>query len=259
MNEAKLSVSKDNEVTRLSAYNPGSSVNLFCLPYAGGSAYSYKGFLKSSPNFLEIFFLELSGRGIRAKEPLLKSLDHMVDDLMLQIKPKVAEPYAIYGHSMGALLGYLLTKRMIEAGNPAPLHLFFTGCTGPSVNDIDRGRHLLPQDQFIQKLRELNGSPEEILSDPILMAYFEPIIRSDFEAVDNYEYEESEPFSDLPITIINGLNEKATYEHGMAWQKETTEKIDFRQFPGKHFFIYEYQHELMKIITNKLIHQNRQP
>lgn len=256
MKEAKLSVFKD-ELNRLST-GP-ERVNLFCLPYAGGSAYSYKGFLKSAPNFLEIIFLELPGRGNRAKEPLLKSLGQMVDDLMSQIKSKIEEPYAIYGHSMGALLGYLLTKHSIKAGYRPPLHLFFTGCSGPSVNDIDRGRHLLPQDQFIEKLRELDGSPEEILSDPILMAYFEPIIRADFEAVDNYVYEETEPFSNMPITVINGLNERATYEHGLAWQKETTEKIDFRQFPGKHFFIYDYQHELMKIITNKLIHQNKQP
>lgn len=259
MNEAKLSAFKGDELKRISTYDPANGVNLFCLPYAGGSAYSYKGFLKSSPNFLEIVFLELPGRGNRAKEPLLKSLEHMVVDLMSQINSRTTEPYAIYGHSMGALLGYLLTKHIIKAGLPPPLHLFFTGCSGPSIADIDRGRHLLPQDQFIEKLRELDGSPEEILSDPILMAYFEPIIRADFEAVDNYVYEEGEPFSEIPITIINGLNERATYEHGLAWQKETTEKIDFRQFPGKHFFIYDYQHEIMKIITNKLIHQHKQP
>lgn len=233
-------------------------VNLFCLPYAGGSAYSYKGFLKIAPQFLDITFLELPGRGNRAKEVLLTNVHHMVDDIFLQIKSKLSQPYAIYGHSMGTILGYLLVKRIIKEGCTPPLHLFFTGCSGPSVRDVERDRHLLPNDQFLDKLRELDGSPDEILNDPILMAYFEPIIRADFQAMDEYEYDETEPFN-VPMTIINGLSEKATYDQALAWQKETTEKIEVRQFPGKHFFIFQYQHELMKIITNKLTAKGSEP
>src|SRR5687768_2395386 len=103
-------------------------INVYCLPFAGGNRYSYQGYVKVAPPFLNIIPIELPGRGSRIKENLVPDLDLMVDDVYAQIKGDLDQPYAIYGHSMGGLLTYLLTKKIRENGHPAPLHLFLTGC-----------------------------------------------------------------------------------------------------------------------------------
>lgn len=230
--------------------------NLFLLPFAGGSVYSYRGFAGYAPPHLNLIPVELPGRGTRMREPLLTDIYRMADDVYAQVAGRLHEPYAIYGHSMGSLLGYLLVKRLLAAGRPAPEHLFFTGCAGPSCEAYlgDKAKHNLPKAQFIQKLQELGGSPDEVLQTPALFDFFEPIIRADFRATDTYRYQETTPF-DIPVTVAIGLQERATHAQALLWQRETTQPVEVRQFPGKHFFIFDYERQLVEIISNKLKHK----
>jgi surfactin synthase thioesterase subunit len=227
-------------------------MNLICLPFAGGNIYSYQDFAKLAPSFLKVIPVELPGRGTRIREKLLRDIDQMVNDIFNHVLPYLNDkPYMIYGHSMGTLLGYLLTKRILKEGLPAPKQLIFTGARAPSSRNSEEKRYLLPKDKFIAKLIEYGGSPDEILRDESVMEFFEPIIRADFEGVENYVHSASEPF-DIPIYVMIGLDEPTTYEEALAWQNETNIPIEIKQFKGRHFFIYEHQKEIMSIIINKI-------
>lgn len=233
--------------------NPtGSEMNLFCLPFAGGNKYSYRLYKELAPTFLNLIPLELPGRGARIREPLLTQLDAMVNDLFAQMKPHLDRPYAIYGHSMGAMLTYLITRRIVETNVYAPpVHLFLTGCSGPSARDINQKRHLLPKDQFIAKLKEYGGSPDEILYNEGLMDFFEPILRADFQGIENYVYQEAKPM-DIPMTVIIGTDEPVTVETAEAWRVETSDTFELHQFPGKHFFIFEHAEKIMQMVHHTL-------
>ena len=98
--------------------------------------------------------MELPGRGQRISEPLLSDIHKIVDDAFLQIKAHINIPYAIYGHSLGTLLGFLLVKRILNENLQQPLHLFFSGRGGPSVQDKDKHIHALPKKEFIKKLHD---------------------------------------------------------------------------------------------------------
>ncbi len=229
-----------------------NEINLFCLPFAGGSKYSYHSYKELAPPLLNLIPLELPGRGMRIRQALLTDIHLMVDDLFAQMQPHLNKPYAIYGHSMGTFLGYLLTKRIVEANvYNKPLHLFFTGCRAPSVASRESKRHVMPKAQFIEKLKEYGGSPDEILNDKDLTDFFEPIIRADFRGIENYTYQETEPF-DIPITVMIGLDEPVTHEDASAWQKETSLPVEVHQFPGKHFFIFQNQAKIINIIANNI-------
>src|SRR4051794_37934122 len=102
-------------------------INLFCLPFAGGSRYSYISFANCAPENICVIPIELPGRGSRFRETLLTNMDSVVTDIFQQIKDRLDEPYGIYGHSMGTLSGYLLTKKIIQKNLNKPIHLFFTG------------------------------------------------------------------------------------------------------------------------------------
>lgn len=228
-------------------------IKLFCLPFAGGSKYSYKGYESKAPAEIEVIPLELPGRGKRIREPLMTNLDALVEDLYGFLRPQLNdEPYAIYGHSMGAFLTHLLTKKILaDDGVKNPLHLFLTGCRGPSIKDSEPGKHLLPKEQFIQKLIEYGGSPDEILQDKQLINFFEPIIRADFQAIESHLYVSSTPH-DIPMTVMIGNQEVTTAEDAKAWQMESSIPINFIQFEGKHFFIFDHVDEIVKIMTTTL-------
>ncbi len=108
-----------------------------------------------------------------------------------------------------------------------------------------------PQAEFIQELKDLKGMPDEILQSNELLEYCEPILRSDFMVSEKYIHEESAPL-DIPITVITGNEEDMENSDIALWQKETTLPVDFKKFPGNHFFIYQNVQPIIQIISNKI-------
>lgn len=235
-----------------------NTINLFCLPFAGGNKYSFRAFVEKAPSFINIITLELPGRGGRIKESAISNMPGLVDDLYKQIYNKVDQgSYAFYGHSMGGLLAYLLTIKLMSKKHKAPVHIFITGTSGPSdVKRIEKKRSSLNKEEFIKEIKDLGGMPEEILQNDELLHFFEPILRSDFKACETYEHKSYPPL-DIPFTVITGTEEDMEKEEIYLWQKESRKIVDFKEFPGDHFFIYNYIDEIMKIITEKLsFHSN---
>ncbi len=230
-----------------------TGLNIFCLPFAGGNKYSYRDYKEKSPSSINFISLEYPGRGARIREPLISDTSALVEDLYRSIAELVdKDQYAIYGHSLGGLISYLLSRKLVENGHRPPVHLFVTGTTGPSsTSRTEKKRHLLPKQEFIQELKDLQGMPDEILNNDELLEYYEPILRSDFKASENYIYKSCEPF-DIPITVITGSEEDMEEEDIKLWQKETKQIVHFKSFPGGHFFIYNHAREIVQIITNKL-------
>ena len=232
-----------------------SRINIFCLPFAGGSKYSYNEYSNIVSDEIRLIPIEIPGRGSRIRETLCTDIDHIVHDIFHQIKDRLDEPYAIYGHSMGALLGYLLTKQISRHALNFPKHLIFTGRKAPSVSNKKAFTYLLPKAEFVKELVVLGGSPAEVLDNEDLINFYEPIIRADFMAVENYKYEASPPL-DIPITVMFGTEEDFTRAQAEAWQRETTTRLELIQFPGGHFFIYQYAKQIVEIITKTLSQYN---
>ncbi|MBD0258709.1 MAG: thioesterase [Cytophagales bacterium] len=226
-------------------------VNLFCLPFAGGSNSAYHRLVRLAPPWMRVMPVELPGRGTRYHEPRLTSLDDMAADAFDRIAPLLAQPYALYGHSMGALLGYVLAARIHQAGCPRPLHLFLSGRAAPTVPGRTRYYHLLEPAELKQVLAGMGGIPEEILRDERLMDFFLPIIRADFRATETYRYQEG-PKLDVPITVMFGADETFTEAEAAAWGTVTDAPVEVRQFAGNHFFIFQYEAHIMELVARRL-------
>ena len=224
------------------------------MPFAGGSKHSYRELSKLAPPNMKVHAIEIPGRGSRTNEPLLESCQALVEDVFLQIKDKLDQPYAIYGHSMGTLLGYLLTQKIREENRRQPLHLFLSSGLGPSIFHTKPRYHVMGKKEFIQKLGNLGGIPPEVLQNEILLNFFEPIFRADFKAIETYQYVKSTPFN-IPITVMIGSEERISREQAQTWQKETIHPIELLEFPGGHFFINDYFFQIMDLISTRLDNQ----
>ncbi|SLM33124.1 Thioesterase (fragment) [Desulfamplus magnetovallimortis] len=163
-------------------------------------------------------------------------------------------PYAIYGHSMGALVGYQLCRSIENSGLPLPSHLFCSGRQAPSIpiKEEDKNFHLLPRHHFIEKVMEYGGMPREVAAEKDLMDLFIPVLKADFQAVDNYNYVDLPPL-DVPLTVLIGESEKTTYEDALKWQDVTSYNIGIKTFPGDHFFIFNHIPEIGRIISAALL------
>lgn len=228
-------------------------INLYCLPFAGGNRYSYRKYEQAGLPHVNIIPLDYPGHGDRLREPLMNNIRDIATDLYRTLKSQVIDTeYAIYGHSMGATVGFELIRQIISNGGPAPLHFFITGTTGPSsLSRKEKKWYLLPREDFFLKLKELDGFPGGFLDNEELLDFIEPIIRADFYAVESYEYEKGPRF-DFPLTVITGTGEKMKDDDISLWQEETLYQVDFKKMEGKHFFIFDNVQEILKTITENL-------
>lgn len=228
------------------------SITLFCLPYAGGTRYSYRKYEEIAPKFIRVVVLEYPGRGSRIREPLMTDIGELVEDAFRQVSDMVGgEAYSIYGHSMGGLVGCLLTRKLAAESYKPPLHLFITGTSGPSAERRKESRHLLEKVEFLEEIRKFDGCPKEFFEDEEMVDFFEPIIRADFQASETYVHSGAEPMN-VPITVITGSEEDMEIEDIKAWQQETRQTVDFKCLPGNHFFIFQHSFTVMEIISKKL-------
>lgn len=228
-------------------------INLIILPFAGGNYYSFRSFIESAPEIINVIPLELPGRGSRIREPLIHSLDELIDDIFQQVRNNLDSQYIIYGHSMGTLTGYLLARKIQKHNLPPPIHLIFSGAAGPSVEVYRKtSRSELPRVEFISMLRELGGIPVEILASVSLMDFFEPILRADFRCIEQYIHDHSLVPFDVPVTALIGDKESVTVKEASQWQEVTSFPIEVIEMAGDHFFIFNHVENILEIIKQRI-------
>ncbi len=227
------------------------NITLFCLPFSGGNIYSYRTLETYLADFIKPVPLELPGHGRRLKEPLLTDIHEIIDDIFRQINVSLTSPYAIYGHSMGTITGYLLTHKILKEQMSPPLHLFFSGHGAPALTFQEEPIHLLPNDRFVQKVLEYGGIPEEVATEKALMDLFGPIMKADFQSLYEYTYQKAE-LLDIPITVIIGMAEGIADEDILAWQEVTTRDITIKKFSGGHFFIFDHLRKIGHLMSQTL-------
>src|SRR5215831_646593 len=200
-------------------------LRLVCAPYAGGAAVLYRPWRDAVAPAIEVCAVELPGRGVRFGEPPISDMARLCDDLAFAIEPLLdGVPLALFGHSMGARIAFELAHRF--EGRVA--HVFASGSPAPGVrssygaNGDRRPSAQLSDDDFKQRLRELGGTPREILADDELMARVLPIVRADFALIERYQVEPQLRVS-CPITVFAGRADTgAPPAVAAAWRLRTT-------------------------------------
>ncbi|MBF0272357.1 MAG: thioesterase [Magnetococcales bacterium] len=227
-------------------------MQLFCIPYAGGNAYAYLGLTKHADDFIQVVPLESPGRGRRGQEPLLETIGALTDDLVSLIRSQVRGPFALFGHSLGAYLANLVSRRLMDEFQLPPCHLFVSGAAGPTRLKPANLIHQLPKADFLAEVGKYGGIPKAILAHQELIDYFEPILRADFKAIETDHYPAPPPM-DLGITAMTGsLDTIVTLELIRLWQAETRRPLVIEPFPGDHFFIFEQWPRIGEILSQTL-------
>lgn len=227
---------------------------LFCLPYAGGSEAAYYSWKKYLDEEIKLHPIKLKGRGRRICEDFYNNIKEAVDDIFYSIKDIIKdEEYAIYGHSMGSVLGYELYYKIVKEKCNIPKHMFFSGQAAPGIKAVTDKISQLPDDLFMNEVVKLGGTPKEVLESKELLDIIIPILRSDFKMLEECTYEKRSENISCNITVFNGLKDKYTKEQIEAWKNTTDGHCEIYNFNGDHFFINNNTEEILNIINNTLL------
>lgn len=224
---------------------------LFCLPFCGGGSSIYHSWKKELAPDVTVCPILLPGREARINEPIHQSLEGLVEELSSQIDPVLTVPYAIFGHSFGALVGFELIRHLQKRGKTPKL--FFASAHRPPQKPLYRAPlHPLSASDFEEKIKEYGGTPQAILSDPEVKKMYFKILRADFTLWENHQVEGMEPLN-CPIVVFAGKQDQTVSTEDLhLWQAQSKDPIHIHLLNGGHFFLKESQAELIHLITTEI-------
>jgi len=190
-------------------------------------------------------------------EPLQTDPAALADQLANElVGAPLAQPYVLFGHSLGGLIAFEIAHRLLALGAPRPQMLLVSGTEAPTMRDGSRWRQPLSDDALRAELLKLNGTPQEALESVEIMRSALPVLRADFLMCGNYSYQRRQPLP-CPVHAFGGDLDETRAEALEAWRTETSAAFGLHVLPGDHFFIHTRQADLLNLIATVLARQAR--
>jgi surfactin synthase thioesterase subunit len=187
---------------------------------------------------------------MRRSEPLAGSFVELVDRTVGAVRPRLGEPFALFGHSLGALVAFEVARRL-EARGMQPAMLFVSGTSAPSRRERQRYARLESDEALLAELERLQGTPPWVLANAELMELVLPVLRADFRVVAHYESAPGSVIS-APVQVFSGLSDEPSAGALDAWRTHTRARCDIELLPGGHFFIHEREAEILQRVVSCL-------
>jgi medium-chain acyl-[acyl-carrier-protein] hydrolase len=166
--------------------------------------------------------------------------------------PYLDKPFAFFGHSLGAIIGFELARYLRRHHKLEPRYLFVSAAPAPHLREQEKPIHALPEPEFISELAKLNGTPREVLESEELMQLVLPTLRADFALSEKYTYRNGPPL-DCPIAAFGGGRDaNVTRAHLEAWRAHSATAFSLNIIPGDHFFLHAGQARLLALLSKKL-------
>lgn len=233
--------------------NPMAVLRLLCFHHAGGGASAYRPWVGEVPADVELCAVQLPGRETRLRERPFTRIAALVPLIADEIQPLLDRPFALFGHSLGALVAFEVARELGRRGGPAPAHLFVAGRRAPMRPDRWSRMSHLPQATFVEEVRRRwDGIPAAVLDEPELLELLLPTLRADIAAVESYVYAPGAAL-DCPISCLGGMEDSAAGAVDLAaWRDETRGAYSLRMFPGAHFFVQSARAQVLAAVHEDL-------
>lgn len=231
----------------------GAGMRLICFPHAGGGPSFYSGWFDSFGSGIEVWAICLPGRENRIAEAPLDSLPQLIDRLADALQRFCDKPVAFFGHSLGALLAFELTRELRRRGVREPRHLFVSSYRAPHLPRSGEYGGRMSDDALIQRVERLNGARSGLRQSDELRRLFLPALRADFQLSDLYRHEPDRVIG-CPITAFGGIDDSAVPSDQLrGWREHTSSYFQLRLFPGGHFYLRSVEAEMKETIGRELM------
>jgi len=230
-------------------------LRLFCFPFAGGGASTYRGWDKALPRGVDVCHIQLPGRESRYGEPPVERLSVVLDTLERELAPLLDLPFAFFGTSMGGLLAFELARRVRARRGVSPVRLFTAasyaphrGPSAPLAELIRTGVH--GADPAL--LRRFKIVPDALFDSPDMLEVVLPPLYADMRLVGSYQYTDEPPLT-CPITALCGTQDPLmTRDNAASWSHHTVADFALRMIPGEHLFVRTAPEAVLDVVREEL-------
>lgn len=228
-----------------------TSITLLSLPCAGASASMYLRWRRRLPAWVRVQPVELPGRGARLHEASEKTFDTLVSRVCDDLEMYPPQRYALFGHSMGALLAYGITHELRSRNCPPPVALLVSACAAPSRQDWRRYANKDGMEELIADLRKQNGTPDEVFESRELLSMTLNVLRTDYRICASFRHRKLQPLA-IPVHVFGGCTDEIHESRLEAWRSECVAEFSLDWFNGGHFFLRQHEKAFLDVLVQRL-------
>jgi surfactin synthase thioesterase subunit len=194
----------------------------------------------------------MPGREARLREPPITRWEEVIWRLSEALMPWMDRPFALFGHSLGALVAFEFARHLDRDRRAELIQMFVSGREAPQLPLDETPKHNLPHEELLDELRQLAGTNEEVLKERELLDIFIPLLRADFFLSESHVYEAGPPLN-VPITAYGGMQDEHVLTSKLeAWCEQTTAGFRRVMFPGGHFFLHDHRAQILTDLAGEL-------
>ena len=225
-----------------------ASLHLLAFPHAGGAAHFFRPLTRHMPHDVALSAVQLPGRWNRSAETAATSIDLLLPELLKGIRPALQQPYVFFGHSLGALLAYSLSRQLFAEAELLPRLLVVSA--SPLHTDAINQLLQLSDQGLVEELRKkFGGLPEELVAEPDMLKFIIPTIRADLTLAASFQFRPG-PLLPCPLLAIGGTQDTTTRpEELYTWRKVTSAKFSLHLFEGGHFYLEKHFADIAQLLT----------
>jgi surfactin synthase thioesterase subunit len=235
----------------------GKGPRLVCFPHAGGSATAYVQLARTLPADFDVVAVQYPGRQDRFYEEPFTALAPLVEAVAAELADELVadsgRPYALFGHSMGALVAFETARLLARRGElPEPQRLFLSGRGAPGVGP---GAYALPDDDagVLAEVRKLGGTDQEMLENPEVLEMVLPALRADYRLLSTYRWRGGEPLATAITALVGDNDPMVTVQEAGTWREQTVSDFELKVFPGGHFYLADQVGQVAAAVTGGML------
>lgn len=226
--------------------------NLICFPYAGAAAAWCMPMFDELDQGINVYSLQLPGRGSRFNEALMEDMQDIVKEALQAIVPLMRKPTVFFGHSMGARIAYETAHHLRALGYPEPRHVICSASPPPGTSSVTHPKHQMSDPELLQHIKEMEGTPKQIIENKEFMDLLLPILRADYKVIETYQLPSRQKLR-CSASVFYGDSDVALLKNDLAsWEALFSGCVDEMKFNGGHFYFENGFSELVRQINLKV-------
>lgn len=216
-----------------------SKPQLFIVPFAGGSSFSFKHIIPGLEKVFEVHAWDGPGKGLNSGKPKNTRFDDEVRDFAeYVIENSRGREYFAWGYSCGGLICYEAIRLIQQRGLPLPKRVFLAAVR-PAAEFVSPNAGALSDDRMMEILLRMSGNEDR----DALCARMDSI-REDMELARDYRYRDTGRVN-TPASVMYADDDVVTASGVENWDHYFTGPVSYGRFHGHHFF---YKHEPERIV-----------